>query len=78
MLRGLLNNLGVLVMGNKGSRQDALLNLVSSIIVVCLILLVGEKLWNKVLVELVYGIRPVRNIWDILGLQILVSLLLGN
>lgn len=78
MLKGVLNNLGVLVMGNKGSRQAALLNLLSSVVVVCLVLLLGEKLWNNVLVELVHGVRPVRSIWDVLGVQILLSLLLGN
>jgi len=78
MLKGLLNNLGVLAMGGKGSRQHALVNIVSYVIVLCLVLFLGKVLWNDVLVKLVVGVRPVNSIWEVFGLQVLLSLLLCN
>ena len=78
MLLGVVNSLGRVLFGGKGGREQALINLVSYIVVLCLVLFIGQKLWNTILVELVDGIRPVKNIWELLGLQVLVGLLLCN
>ena len=39
------------------------------------LLFVGKFLWNRVLVELVSIAKPVKSVWQLLGLAILVSLL---
>lgn len=78
MLLGVINSLGRVFIGGKGGREQALINLVSYIVVLCVVLFIGQKLWNTILVELVDGIRPVKNIWELLGLQVLLGLLLCN
>ena len=78
MLKGLFNNLGALVIGGKGSRQHALVNIVSYVVILCLVLFLGKVLWNDVLVKLVVGVKPVNSIWELFGLQVLFSLLLCN
>ncbi len=78
MLLGVVNSLGRVLIGGKGGREQALINLVSYIVVLCVVLFIGQKLWNTILVELVDGIRPVKNIWELLGLQVLLGLLLCN
>ena len=78
MLVGIVNSLVKVFFGDKGGKTAALINLVSYIVVLFLVLFIGQQLWNTILVELVDGIRPVKNIWELLGLQVLVGLLLCN
>jgi hypothetical protein len=45
-----------------------------SFILLVILLLIGEYLWNNVLAKLVTVVKPVTSAWQILGLWILFSL----
>ena len=49
--------------------------LLASIISLLILLLIGEYLWNNVLVKVVTVVKPVTSIWQILGLYLLFSLI---
>ena len=62
----------------SGSRRDlykelgaSILALIISIIIVAFI---GKWLWNTTVAELFTFVRPVRSIWQLIGLMIFVSL----
>ena len=74
MLGNLANNLGRALMG-KNVGGDLLVNLVTYVIVLVVLLSLGKYLWNDVLVKLVSIAKPVKSIWELLGLQILLSLM---
>ncbi len=74
MLAQQLKHLGSMMMGKHLSMEFAI-NLVTYLIVIALLLLVGKFLWNDVLVKLTTVVKPVTSIWQLLGLQILFSLL---
>ena len=47
----------------------------SFFIVELLVLLIGKYLWNNIVVKVISTVRPVKSIWEILGLSILIKLL---
>jgi hypothetical protein len=51
---------------------------IALIIVYVIIALVGKFLWNNVVVDLISVAKPAKSIWQILGLAILMSLLMGR
>ncbi len=51
---------------------------IALIIVYVIIAVVGKFLWNNVVVDLLSIARPAKSIWQILGLAILMSLLMGR
>jgi hypothetical protein len=57
------------------SSRSTVVTLISLVIVVGLLLLFGQFLWNNALVPLVPGVKPAKSIFQILGLSILISLL---
>lgn len=57
------------------SSRSAIVSLLTLIVVLGLILLFGQFLWNNALVPLVPGVKPARSVLQILGLAILISLL---
>jgi len=65
------------VSGSSG-RRDLYKELVASILAlivsVIIIAFIGKWLWNTTAVELFTVVRPVRSIWQLVGLIILVSL----
>ena len=65
---------GALLFGKRPS-AEILGGLVMTIISLIILMLIGEYLWNKVLVKLVSVVKPVTSMWQILGLYILFSLL---
>ena len=70
------NEMNDSLMGRKaGLRLGSLLALLA---VWFLILLLGRFLWNNALVPLVPAVRPAQDIWQILGVSVLLSLLLGR
>ena len=75
MFGKLVDNLGMALMG-RNSTNNVLVSLVSYVIVLVLLLTLGEYLWNNVLVKLISVVKPVKSIWELLALQILLSLLL--
>ena len=44
-------------------------------IVLLLVLLFGEYLWNNILAKTVTSIKPISSVWHLLGLIILVKLI---
>lgn len=59
----------------KVSARLALVSFLTLIIVLLLLLLVGQYLWNNVLVELVPAVKPAKSVWQIMGLAVLIGLL---
>lgn len=63
----------------KEAKKCALIrSILVMIIIFVLILLLGKWLWNRVLVPHVTIVRPVENIWPILGLIVLFGILRGG
>ena len=60
------------------SSRSAFVTIITMIIVLGLILLFGQFLWNNALVPLVPGVKPAKSIFQILGLSILISLLVPS
>lgn len=63
---------------NEKVTKNLLGSFIAFLIVIVIILFIGKILWNDVLTSLVPGIKPAKNIWQILGLYILISLLFGR
>ena len=65
--------------GSDTKRRDLYMELVSSIlafiIAVAIVSLVGKWLWNNVIIDLFTIAKPVRSIWQILGLMIFLNLI---
>lgn len=57
------------------SGKVALVAFLTLLIVLTLLLFVGKYLWNDVLVVVMPFIKPVKSVWQILGLALLISLL---
>jgi hypothetical protein len=60
----------------KDSYIDLAAVLISFVISLIILSLVGQLLWNNVIVDLFTCVRPSKSIWNILGLFVFVSLLL--
>jgi len=60
------------------SSRSTLVTVITMIVVLGLILLFGQFLWNNALVPLVPGVKPAKSIFQILGLSILISLLVPS
>lgn len=52
-----------------------IVSLLTVFLIFVLILFFGKFLWNNVLVDLVPAVKPVKSVWQILGLAILIALL---
>ena len=52
----------------------ALVSFITVMIMLAALLLVGKYLWNNVMVDLFSFAKPVKSVWQLLGLAILVSL----
>lgn len=53
----------------------AIVSVITVFIMMLALLFVGKWLWNNVLVELFSIVKPVKSVWQLLGLAVLVSLL---
>lgn len=60
---------------NNNSGANALAAFIVLIIYIIIILFIGKFLWNEVLCRLLSIAKPADNIWQILGLAILLNLL---
>lgn len=49
--------------------------LIMTFLSLLLLLLIGEYLWNRVLVKVVTIVKPVSSVWQILGLVLLSKLI---
>ena len=65
--------------GSDSKRREAYMELIASIlsflIAVVIISFVGKWLWNYIIIDLFTFAKPVRNIWQILGLMIFLALI---
>lgn len=68
-------------MGNSEYKRQAYLDFTSMVIafLVALVILgfVGKLLWNNVIVDMFSFAKPVRSVWQILGLMVFYSLIRG-
>ena len=55
--------------------RAALVSFLTVLIVLVLLLLFGQYLWNNVLHVLVPGVKEAKSVWQILGISILIMLL---
>ena len=53
----------------------AVVSLITVFIMLLALLFVGKWLWNNVLVDLISIAKPVKSVWQLLGLALLMSLL---
>jgi hypothetical protein len=65
--------------GSSNSRRELYREVISSIlaliIAIIIISFVGKWLWNNTIAELFTFVRPVRSVWQIIGLMIFLSLI---
>ena len=65
--------------GSSSARKESYVELaailISFVISLAILSLIGKLLWNGVLVDLFTCVRPAKNIWQILGLFVFLSLL---
>lgn len=62
------------VMLGRNLEGDLLVSLVASVLVMLLVLSLGKFLWNTSLEPLFTVVKPVKSIWQLLGLYLLVLL----
>jgi ABC-type antimicrobial peptide transport system permease subunit len=55
--------------------KDVIASVLSLVVAVLIVAFVGKWLWNTTVAELFTFARPVRSVWQIIGLMILISLL---
>lgn len=67
-------NVGNMVTGGHPA-AELIGGLVMTFLSLLLLLLVGEYLWNRVLVKVVTVVKPVTSVWQILGLVLLSKLI---
>jgi hypothetical protein len=65
--------------GSDSKRREAFMEIIASImsflIAVIIISFVGKWLWNNTILDLFTFVKPVRSIWQILGLMIFLALI---
>jgi len=63
------------VVTKSHSAKGALVAFLTLIVVLLILLFIGKFLWNDVLVVVMPFIKPVKSVWQILGLALLISLM---
>jgi len=65
--------------GSESSKRvlyrDTIASILSLIISILIIAFIGKYLWNTTVAELFTFARPVRSVWQIIGLMIFLSLI---
>jgi len=65
--------------GSDSKRREAYLEIISTIvaflIAVIIISFIGKWIWNSIIIDLFTVVKPVKSIWQILGLMIFLSLI---
>ena len=56
--------------------KNMLVSLLVLVTIFILLLLVGKILWNSVLIKLFPFVQPVKSVWQILGLSILLGVII--
>ncbi len=65
--------------GSEASRReiykDVIASILALIIAVLIVAFIGKWLWNTSVAELFTFVRPVRSVWQIVGLMLFISLM---
>jgi ABC-type antimicrobial peptide transport system permease subunit len=60
--------------GRREIYKDLIASILSFIIAILIVAFVGKWLWNTTVAELFTFVRPVRSVWQIIGLMLFISL----
>jgi hypothetical protein len=63
------------VAGRREIYKDLIASILSFIIAILIVAFIGKWLWNTSVAELFTFVRPVRSVWQIIGLMLFVSLM---
>ena len=55
--------------------KEVIASILSLVIAILIIAFIGKWLWNTTVAELFTFVRPVRSVWQIIGLMIFISLM---
>jgi hypothetical protein len=58
----------------KQTYVDLIAVLIAFVLSLVILAFIGQLLWNNVVVDLISVARPAKNVWQVLGLFIIVSL----
>jgi len=65
--------------GSDSKRREAYMEIIASIIAFLLALIIisfiGKWIWNNIILDLFTVVKPVKSIWQIIGLMIFLSLI---
>jgi len=65
--------------GSDSKRREAYIEIIASIlsflIAVIIISFIGKWIWNNIILDLFTFVKPVKSIWQILGLMIFLALI---
>lgn len=61
--------------GRRELYKDVIASLLSLVLAIIIIAFVGKYLWNTTVAELFTFARPVRSVWQIIGLMLFISLI---
>ncbi len=61
--------------GRREIYKDLIASILSFIIALLIVAFVGKWLWNTSVAELFTFVRPVRSVWQIIGLMLFISLM---
>lgn len=74
-MRELCGSMGCMMTGQP-LNNDMISAFISGILYLIIILFFGEFLWNKVLCRVITIVKPVRSIWELLGIMVLFGIIL--
>ena len=61
--------------GRNDMYKDLVASILSLVLAILIVAFVGKFLWNTTVAELFTFARPVRSVWQIIGLMIFISLM---
>ena len=74
-MRELCNSMGCVITG-QSLTNESIGALIIFVLYLALILIFGEFLWNKVLCRVVTIVKPVKSIWELLGIMLLFGIIM--
>lgn len=74
-MRELCNSMGCVITG-QSLTNETIGALILFVLYLVIILIFGEFLWNKVLCRVVTIVKPVKSIWELLGIMLLFGIIL--
>lgn len=74
-MRDISTSIGNLIAGKKMDTQ-MLGSFFGFVFYLLIILVLGEYLWNNVLCKVVTVVKPIKNVWQLLGIMVLSGILI--